>query len=211
MKLFFPQLAGISKNMVYLQVMNILIIHPQDPTTEFLSGIYNNIPGNTVINGGVTKDELQKHIDDHDRVILCGHGSPTGLFSVGQFPDAYPYVIDESMVESLRNKDCIFIWCNADQFVQRHSLYGFFSGMFISEPSESLMFGFDVDWDIINESNYGFSSVVSRYIEKPLDVLYENVITEYGILARTNPIASFNFKRLYLYLPELRLKSDKVG
>jgi hypothetical protein len=71
--------------------MKTLIIPPQDPTTRFLCGIYDTIPNKTVITGGLTKDELWKHIQDHDRVICCGHESPAGLLDVGQFPDAYPY------------------------------------------------------------------------------------------------------------------------
>jgi len=94
-----------------------LIIHPDDPSTTFLKGIYSNLKDKTIIKGGITKYKLQEKIDTHARVILCGHGSPNGLLSVGQFPDAYPYIIDDSMVSLLRTKaNTIYIWCNADQF-----------------------------------------------------------------------------------------------
>lgn len=105
------------------------------------------------------------------------------------------------MVESLRGKCCIYIWCYADQFVNHHQLTGFFTGMFISEISEALCHGFDDIDDLeimIKESSYGFAEIVSKYITDPLDVLYQNVLLEYGELAQTNPIASFNFKRLFL-------------
>jgi hypothetical protein len=69
--------------------MKTLIIHPKDPITTFLCGIYKTLPNKTVINSGITKDQLRKHILDHDRLICCGHGSPAGLFSVGRFPDIY--------------------------------------------------------------------------------------------------------------------------
>jgi hypothetical protein len=32
---------------------------------------------------------------------MMEHGSPAGLFSVGQFPGAYPCIIDDSINESL--------------------------------------------------------------------------------------------------------------
>lgn len=194
--------------------MKTLIVHPQDQSTRFLTGIYKNLPNKTVITGGIAKPELRKYIRDFDRVICCGHGSPAGLFSVGWFPGAYPYVVDESMVESIRNKDCIFIWCYADQFVNRHQLSGFFTSMFLSEVSEALYFNF---WNLndlehlIEESNYGFAEIVSKYINEPVDVLYQNVLLEYGMLAKTNPIASFNFKRLFLAQPEPALYSNQVG
>jgi hypothetical protein len=145
--------------------MKTLIIHPQDPTTTFLTGIYQKLANKTVVTGGITKDELRKHILDHDRVICCGHGSPAGLFSVGQFPGAYPYIVDDSMAESLRNKDCIFIWCYAEQFVLRIRITGFYTGMFISEVSEAIWYDFDDIYDLdilIEESNYGFAETVAR-------------------------------------------------
>jgi len=179
--------------------MKTLIIHPEDDTTKFLTGIYRNLADKTVITGGITKAELQKHIDDHDRVIMLGHGSPMGLLSVNQFPDCGSYIIDGSMVGLLRYKiNNVFIWCDADQFVQRHSLWGFYSGMFISEVNEAWYFDYwDIDQDSIDESNNGFSTVVSNHINKRAEVLYKKVKAEYGVLAKRNPIAQFNLKRLY--------------
>ena len=60
----------------------ILIIHPQDPSTSFLKPIYTRIKNKTIITGGINKEELKKQIELHDRVIMLGHGSPMGLFSV---------------------------------------------------------------------------------------------------------------------------------
>lgn len=150
----------------------------------------------------------------HDRILMMGHGSPAGLFSVGRFPGSYPYIIDDSMVESLQNKDCVYIWCHADQWVQKHSLYGFFTGMFISEVSEAIWYDFDDIYGVdilIEESNYGFAETVAKFINDPLDVLHRNVLQEYGKLAKSNPIASFNFKRLFLSHPEPVLFPDQVG
>lgn len=51
--------------------------------------------------------------------------------SVGQFPDADFHIVDDSFVELLQNKtDNLYIWCHADQFVQRHGLDGFFTGIY---------------------------------------------------------------------------------
>jgi len=193
--------------------MKTLIIHPEDSTTNFLMGIYASLTSKTVITGGINKAELKKYIDNHDRVIMLGHGSPMGLLSVSQFPDCNSFVIDHSMVESLRNKtNNVFIWCNADQFVHRHSLQGFYSGMFISEVIEAWYHDFwDVDQDCINESNNGFSAIVSNHINERLDVLLKNVKDEYGELAKNNLIAEFNLKRLFLTMSKLNLSPRKVG
>ena len=180
--------------------MKTLIIHPNDTTTDFLNPIYAPILDKTVVRGGVTKGELLALIESHHRVIMLGHGSPRGLLSVGEFPDAGLYIIDDSFSDLLSEKENnIYIWCHASAFMSCNQLYGFGSGMFISEIEEAIYFDFgDVDWDVINESNNRFSEIVGKHINQPLDVLYENVIYEYGQLAETNPIAEFNLNRLFL-------------
>ena len=130
---------------------------------------------------------------------MLGHGTPMGLLSVGQFDERF-FVIDNSFSDLLSEKrNNIFIWCHASEFMAYNQLCGFGTGMFISELGEANYFGFgDVDWDIIEESNSRFSSIMSKYINDPLDVLYENVIHEYGKLAETNLTAKFNVQRLFL-------------
>jgi hypothetical protein len=52
-------ILGISKIWLYIsQIMKTLIIHPEDPTTTFLSQTYAAIPNKTVVQGGVTKSTL---------------------------------------------------------------------------------------------------------------------------------------------------------
>jgi hypothetical protein len=71
--------------------MKTLVIHPKDKTTDFLKPIYHGRDW-TVITGG-TKEEVRKAIDEHDHIIMMGHGTPQGLLSVGQFnkPARKPY------------------------------------------------------------------------------------------------------------------------
>jgi len=98
--------------------MKTLIVHPKDDTTSFLDIVYTPIPNKTVITGGISKEDLRELIEQHDRVMMMGHGSPGGLFSVGQFKDTHGFIIDHTMVPLLEKKDnSVFIWCNADMFV----------------------------------------------------------------------------------------------
>lgn len=179
--------------------MKYLIIHPQDPTTTFLSPIYANLRNRTVIKGGITKSELRKLIESHDRILLLGHGSPYGLLNRGQFPDAGLFVVDGAMTISLKNKsNCIFIWCYADQFLRRYGLSGLCSGMFISEASEAGYYGFDIkDGDLIDQSNQGFAGIVAKYLNEPLDLLYLKLLRDFGLLAKTNSVARFNLERIH--------------
>jgi len=180
--------------------LRTLIIHPKDPSTNFLKPIYAPIQDKTIINGGVSRSKLRELIKNHDRIIMLGHGTPYGLLSVGQFPKVGNYVIDWSMVDLLSTKtDNIYIWCFADKFVENNRLMGFFCGMFISEVSEAFSWGYYVsNRNLIDESNECFAAIVSKHIHQPLNVLFKNVIQEYAIMAKANPIAQFNLERIYL-------------
>ncbi len=179
--------------------MKTLIIHPKDNSTSFLDIVYTPIEDKTVVTGGITRKELRDLIESHDRVMMMGHGSPGGLFSVGQFKDTRGFIIDDSMVNHLKKKENnVFIWCNADKFVEYHELRGFYSGMFISETGEASYCGLPgTSQDVVDESNYGFCNIISKYINQNTDIIYENVKKEYGLIAEENSVAFYNNLRLY--------------
>ena len=130
--------------------------------------------------------------------MMMGHGSPFGLFAVGQFKDEkmMSYIIDNSFVDAMKNKDNVFIWCHANQFVEQHQLTGFYSGMFISEEIEAVLYDFDVSEEIIEQSNHSFSSIVAKCVNEPSPIIHHHVSNEYGELANNNPIAKYNYDRL---------------
>jgi hypothetical protein len=179
--------------------MKTLIIHPKDESTTFLDIVYKDIPNQTLVTGGYTKGDIQQLIREHDRIMMMGHGSPAGLFSVGVFQSLNGYIIDQTMVPLLNEKkDNVFIWCNADKFVDFWGLKGFYSGMFISEVGEADYCGIPgTDQDLIDESNFGFVNIISKYINEDTNVIHENVMREYGVIAEENPVALYNHMRLY--------------
>ena len=187
--------------------MKTLVIHPQDSSTDFLIPIYMNLKSFpdfndvTIIRGGMTKDEVNEQIKQHDRIMMMGHGSPSGLFSVGKFDDMYltGLIIDRNTVPLLQNKECIFIWCNADRFVETYNLKGLYSGMFISEVSEANYCGLPgTPQDIVTESNDFFAKELGSVSEKSLDEMYQHIRYSYGMLAEGNAVAEYNHNRLYL-------------
>jgi hypothetical protein len=182
--------------------MKTLVIHPKDRTTDFLKPIYENIPNTTVLTEGLKSDVI-KLIKEYDRIMMMGHGSPWGLFGVGRFREDsyYPsYVIDNETVHALiLKKQNVFIWCNADKFVNRHALKGFYSGMFISEVSEAIYCGLpDIPQSVVDESNNQFAAIVGNLIDKPLYEAYSDIRQQYKVLAEGNPVAQYNYERLYL-------------
>lgn len=173
-----------------------LVIHPKDNSTDFLSVIYKDISICKVITSG-TKVEVDEEIKKHDRIIMLGHGTPHGLMSVGQFGNIN-YIVDRTTVELLRDKECIFIWCNANMFVEYHQLKGFYSGMFVSEVGESIYCGCESSQEDVDNSNDFFSVLLGECINNELDVIYETIKEGYGKIRNTNKVVFYNHQRLYL-------------
>ena len=178
-----------------------LVIHPKDRSTEFLKPIYEKIPDVTVCEGGITKKVLKELIQEHDRVIMLGHGCPQGLFNVGGFliDGRGGLIIDSTTVPFLETKkDNIYIWCNADKFVNQFLLKGFYSGMFISEVGEAYYCGvYKPTKNMVKESNDGFSIILGNHVNKSSDEIFESVVHEYSVLSDINPVANYNCGRLY--------------
>jgi len=178
--------------------MKTLIIHPEDSSTDFLKTIYEDIEDKTVIDGGITKDEVKALIENHDRVMMMGHGGPSGLFGCKKFKGNDWLIIDRTMVESLREKDnSVFIWCHASDFVDKHELMGFYSGMFISETIEAMVCGVNhvLQW-MVDESNNEFCNILAESLDDSQEDMFDHVVTEYGKLAEVNPVAHYNHERL---------------
>jgi hypothetical protein len=190
--------------------MKTLIIHPDDRSTDFLCPIYLTGSGRprfddvSIFRGGQHVDEVKEAIRTHDQVIMMGHGSPYGLFSMGLFEGTNyrPWVIiGQDTVDLLKQKDNnIFIWCNADQFVNKYKLKGFYTGMFISETGEAAYCGLPgTSQETVDESNNGFVDIFRDAILETREarLLLEQTNDRYSLIAKNNPVANYNYNRLY--------------
>jgi hypothetical protein len=188
------QFEGAQKQMGH----NILVIHPRDHTTRFLELTYRGIDA-TILTGHVERRNLRGLMEKADQIIMLGHGSSRGLFSVGQFPSC-KYVIDSTYVNLLRERDNnVFIWCYATDFVRNNRLHGFATGMFISDAKEAEWLMMSATDTEIQESNYFFANVVGRFSIQRSRVLHAAVDHEYGRLADWNPVAKYNHARIRLF------------
>ena len=116
----------------------MLVIHiiSTDDTNDF-SGIYDGLQATILINP--TKSECKRAmINEKERIIFIGHGTEYGLLN--QRLDGF--IVSSDMVQFLRGKDIIGIWCNASGFADRYDLTGFFTSMFISNTNELVDCGF---------------------------------------------------------------------
>ncbi len=116
------------------------IIHANDPTTQFLSLLYNQREDIKVhITEKNTNMEVIRAIRADDAIMMLGHGKDCGLFTLRckNGKDFERLIINSNHVQFLRDKTCIGIWCHANQFAKRYKLHGLFSGMIISELDEA--------------------------------------------------------------------------
>lgn len=175
-----------------------LVIHPKDRSTDFLKTVYEDLDA-TVVTGGVSKPELKEMVRAHDQVLMMGHGTQFGLMGVGQFK-GYGNIVDDSFAELLAEKDnSVFIWCNADQYVDHNELKGFYTGMFISEVGEARCMGMPLaKQNTVTESNEWFVKAMGRAANDDPEAMHSYVKHDYGELACRNPVAHYNHKRLYV-------------
>lgn len=171
--------------------MKTLVIHPKDISTNFLSVIYAGKGWDVINDPDVSKKILKEQIKSHDRIIMLGHGTENGLVALRT--GNYRFVVDARLVYLLRKKDCVCIWCNADQFVRRYDIKGFYTGMIISELEEAYMYNIYPDNEQLAQSNVLFADSIKQSIESP-NILSE-VKTAYN--SEANPVIYFNKQNIY--------------
>lgn len=103
----------------------VLCIYPNDPTTEFLRPVYNDIceKPNVVgleldtIEDDFFLDKLSRHLAEADIVYFIGHGSSTCLYGTNLNP-----LIDDKMGNlcELQNKSLVLFACRSSEFISNH-------------------------------------------------------------------------------------------
>ncbi len=179
--------------------------------------------------GPVTKDHIKDFYtpstlparepgcDDEDDWFSSrqvGSYTPTYKPTYQSYQNYSGYIIDDKTADLLRGKKLTAIWCNADQYIEWNDLGAFYTGMFISETAEATLIGTAgaEQWQV-DESNYGFVSVVRRFIDQPDEVLHAALKLEYGKMAEYNPVAKYNYRRLYKRSEEgdVQMEAKKGG
>lgn len=169
--------------------MKTLVIHPKDSSTDFLSVIYSDFSSDnnwTIITDNVSTSILKKEIRSNDRIIFLGHGTELGLLGYNR------YIITSSFVYLLKDKSCVYIWCNADIFVKKYNLKGFYTGMIISEYDESISLNVPTNYFSLTESNKDFANSIKESLDK--SNILDSVINLYE---GNSPVVLFNRSNLY--------------
>jgi len=183
---------------------NVLVIHPNDRSTDFLKLIYDG-KGYDVVNfdieelkfhPGWCKDYAMEMIERHDKIILLGHGTPGGLLN----PRVGGYIVDDSFADILKEKEVVSIWCYSDMFFKGNNIFNnqFHTGMIISEVLEQLMVlgrvYLDHEEQLKNMELFG--KVVGECIEKSPEEMKEHILKYY---VGEDPVTQFNRKSILVF------------
>ena len=99
--------------------------------------------------------------------LMClGHGSGSGLFA----RDFYGYAIGVTDISLLKGRNIIGIWCHAKTFAETYGLKGYFTDMFISNPTECKAFGYQHTEEEVDEENIKFAKEVNRLCKEGKDL-----------------------------------------
>lgn len=137
--------------------MKATIVHSNagDTDTRVLAALWDGIPDARVLDVRPGTPSARRTVDvaiaeEDDTLVLCGHGSPQGLFDPGTMaPGADlaaiarnpPYLVDATNAPSIRARRVVGVWCYAAAFAESVGLRGFFTGMFVSNPLEASFVG----------------------------------------------------------------------
>ena len=133
----------------------MLVIHPSDRSTDFLRELYEGREDVRLLTGRESRKELGSilfHLRAGERVMLLGHGSPSGLFRLEEDGE-YRLYVGHTMVYALRKHPVIGIWCHADLFARKEQLHGLFSGMIVSEMKEAQEYGIACSQEELDREN----------------------------------------------------------
>ena len=185
-----------------------LIIHPDDRSTDFHKPSYAGMNA-TVLTSRRDMFNLRETMRNHNRIIMMGHGSPSGLMlsmiggcqgvDLDEDGDLIKYSsnsVGYDFLDILETKPIVAVWCNADKFVVPNDLHGFYTGMAISELSEANYCGVHgCNQQQLDESDDLFAQALKAAIpvQSPDSVnIFKRIYDD-----RENPIMKYNRQRIY--------------
>ena len=132
----------------------IVFSNTGDVDTRVLAALWDGIPDARVLDVRPGTPDARSRVDsaiaaEEDTLILCGHGSPQGLFdpsvmargNLAAIARNPPYLVDVRNAPSIRARRVVGVWCYAASFAESAGLRGFFTGMFVSNPLEASFVG----------------------------------------------------------------------
>lgn len=182
----------------------MLVIHPKDKTTTMLSALYEGLEAQVVDDCRSTKEmgHLLHHVSTQERIMLLGHGSDKGLFfRADDSKEGFDKVIvGHSHAYHLRKHggNMVAVWCNADQFARAEGLHGLFSGMIVSELSESLLYQVETTQEELDRENVKLAMRLRALLDAriPLSEIPKQMLAMDDV---HSPLTTFNYKNFFYF------------
>lgn len=178
----------------------MIVIHPKDKTTSFLTKIYAGKKDVTLIDETWNNRRIREAIGSAPKeeiVMMLGHGYNGGLFAPYGDNQFARTIVNDRLVYLLKEHTCIGIWCNANEFAEKYNLKGLFSGMIISEKSEADMLGIDIIGENIYDCNRQFASDLEYCMRHYSLDLIPNMMVE--IQDYHSELKDFNYNNIFYY------------
>ena len=186
-----------------MELKKLLVIHPNDLSTDYLKGLYENVTDAVVLDETFSDEEISNALesDEFETVMMLGHGCAYGLFAPTNYDCFRQFgrmIINPNHADALRHKNCIAIWCNANEYAERYGLSGLFSGMVISELSEARALSVPVTNQIqMNEHNTFWLSSLNECVTKYDVTEIPDKMAEHIYPREMTPLETFNFNSLH--------------
>lgn len=173
-----------------------------DTDTAVLRYIWMGMPKVKVVE--ITRDTVNsKQLvneaieQEHDTLVMCGHGTGSGLLNPSFKGGAY--LIDQSNYRKIKCNRIIAVWCHAKDFAETYGVKGFWSSMFISNSGEASMNGIkSVSGKSITEQEILFcirlNELIKNYI--PMKTWIEKLKAQADY---DNEVVQFNYEGLRYY------------
>ena len=180
-----------------------------DTDTAVLKYIWMGMPKVKVVE--ITRDTVNPKAlvneaieNEHDTLIMCGHGTPHGLMNPGF--NGCAYLVDQSNYQRIKCNRVIAVWCHAKDFAETYGVKGFWSSMFISNAGEASANGIhSVSGKSITEQEILFCVRLNELITNfvPMKNWIPSLKNDADY---TNPVVKFNYEGLRYYKTAPKVK-----
>lgn len=171
-----------------------LIIHPEDPSTDFLKSLYL---GEEALTGNMGNAHLRRQLQNSDEIWLLGHGC--GEFGLLDMKSRFGVlnIVGSQHVQFLRDKLVVGIFCNANMFAERYGLTGLFTGMVISEMQEALDWNVPVTIGELLDGNMYFANNLNYCIKECSSLKEVPEMMRGFIKENSSPLERFNYESVF--------------
>lgn len=172
-----------------------------DTDTKVLKNIWDGMDSVKLIRITTATKNSREIVDkalreETDTLIMCGHGSPHGLFNPNW---NLGYLVDRNNSSLIKAKRVIGIWCYARAFAESVKLKGFYSSMFISNSNEAKVNNiYSVSDKEITEQEILFCERLNSLIKEdcPMNTWIDLLRSKADY---NNPVVKFNYNGLCFY------------